>query len=248
MKYVNKLTPRLVPGRNGPKRRGRGRIPDEPIFLRQGDLDGACGYYCLLMALIALGLFRRSEVLDLDVRKPVKALARIRASARPHYFSGTGTKTLQKLLSPVKDALQVGITNGKDNKVRDFVVEHLARGDFVVLGMENVRQELAHWVLAVGMSGTRTRGEFKPTRFLLLDPDVNGPGVSAGTAQSTCRPPPRTVNYGACAKSKADNGWRVSMVRLRSASKMKPSADSGRFGILRRRRMLRWLRAVFSAG
>lgn len=175
MKYVNKLTPRLVPGRNGPKRRGRGRIPDEPIFLRQGDLDGACGYYCLLMALIALGLFRRSEVLDLDVRKPVKALARIRASARPHYFSGTGTKTLQKLLSPVKDALQVGITNGKDNKVRDFVVEHLARGDFVVLGMENVRQELAHWVLAVGMSGTRTRGEFKPTRFLLLDPDVNGP-------------------------------------------------------------------------
>ena len=51
----------------------------------------------------------------------------------------------------------MGITNGKDNKVRDFVVEHLARGDFVVLGMENVRQELAHWVLAVGMSGTRTR-------------------------------------------------------------------------------------------
>jgi hypothetical protein len=163
--------PAAGPRTQWPQTQGPRAHPDEPIFLRQGDLDGACGYYCLLMALIALGLFRRSEVLELDVRKPVKALARIRASARPHYFSGTGTKTLQKLLSPVKHALQVGITNGKDNKVRDFVVEHLARGDFVVLGMENVRQELAHWVLAVGMSGTRTavslnrRGFFSSTRM-----------------------------------------------------------------------------------
>lgn len=92
-----------------------------------------------------------------------------------YYFSGTHTVTLKKLLAPLRHALDVSITNGQDNKVRDFALDHLARGRFVVLGMENLREHLAHWALAVGVSGSRRRDRFKPARILLIDPDVERP-------------------------------------------------------------------------
>ena len=83
--------------------------------------------------------------------------------------------TLKKLLAPLRNLLDISIVNGQDNKVRNFALEHLARGRFVVLGMENFREHLAHWVLAVGVSGNRRSDGFEPARILLIDPDVERP-------------------------------------------------------------------------
>jgi hypothetical protein len=33
--------------------------PEEAVHLRQGDMDGACGPYALVMAMIAMGLAKR---------------------------------------------------------------------------------------------------------------------------------------------------------------------------------------------
>ncbi len=175
MKRINRSTSRLVPRWSSPKRGRRAGKTAEPIFLRQGDLDGACGFYCLLMALIALGIFRRREVLELETSRKHACLARIKTNARMYYFSGAGTRTLKKLLAPLNDTLDVSIINGQDNKVRDFALDHLAHGRFVVLGLENFREHLAHWALAVGVGGAKRCNRFKPARILLIDPDVERP-------------------------------------------------------------------------
>ena len=127
------------------------------------------------MALIALGIFERREVLDLENSRKRGCLARIKARARMYYFSGAGTMTLKKLLAPLKKTLDVSIINGQGNKVRNFALEQLARGRFVVLGLENFREHLAHWALAVGVNGSRGRHDFKAARILLIDPDVERP-------------------------------------------------------------------------
>jgi hypothetical protein len=127
------------------------------------------------MALMALGLFHRKEVLETRLRHGYSRLARIKTSARTYYFSGAGTMTLKKLLAPVRREVEVEIINGKDNRIRNFVLDHLGRQRFVVLGMENRRQNLAHWALAMGVSGVKRRGRFIPRHILLLDPDVERP-------------------------------------------------------------------------
>ena len=45
---------------NGPVSAASGEL----VHLRQGDLDGACGPYCLFSALITLGLLQRDDLLE----------------------------------------------------------------------------------------------------------------------------------------------------------------------------------------
>jgi hypothetical protein len=140
------------------------------------------------MALIALGIFSRREVLELETSRKNACLARIKTRARLYYFSGAGTMTLKRLLAPLKKSLDVSIINGRDDKVRNFVLEHLARGRFVVLGLENFREHLAHWALAIGVSGSSRRDRFKPARILLIDPDVERPRRTSWNSEIDIEP------------------------------------------------------------
>ncbi len=54
------VSPLLTVSPEGPRSSKTG----DQIHLRQGELDGACGPYCIISALIALGLMRRSNVLE----------------------------------------------------------------------------------------------------------------------------------------------------------------------------------------
>src|SRR5262249_187368 len=79
------------------------------------------------------------------------------------------TVTLTRLLAPLKNALDVTMTNGADEQAKNFVLEYLARGHLVIVGMQSFREQLAHWALAVGVGGSNAR---QPSRILLVDPDV----------------------------------------------------------------------------
>src|SRR3954465_15318605 len=78
----------------------RGRY--QPVFVQQGDLDGACGTHCLFMALMAMRAMPRSQFFRMGTRKVGADLRRLWRLAQSFYFSGTDCSDFKRLLELVK--------------------------------------------------------------------------------------------------------------------------------------------------
>ena len=169
MYLVTRVHPNVVATKHGPAVSMRGRRGPQPIHLRQGQIDGACGPHCVLMALMALRVVRRGWVIDWPATAPHAVKTALRLTSK-WYFSGTDVRNLAQLLKPLHRSVTTRVSKASHSAVIPFILENLAEERLVVVGVKNGANRLDHWTLVVGVAGVQKREHFTPQHFLLLDP------------------------------------------------------------------------------
>lgn len=136
----------------------------DKVHLRQGDMDGACGPYCLVMAMLARNQLGRRQAKGLA---PVDARTRygqLMAALERHETLirvGTTGADLLELLSVISDK-EFRVERGSGTRMVELTRRHLEENIPVVLGFHGRKgSDIRHWGLAVGMS---------EDAFFLLDP------------------------------------------------------------------------------
>lgn len=146
---------------------------EQLVHLHQGDLDGACGPYAVLMGLLALGLVKRDDVTGwgaVDRRTTVgKLIARMSEGHSTLFREGTNLRDLTNLVGEIfRTNLEVIPFDGSGVDCRSFVHKHILAGNPVVLGLQ--WEDKGHWVLVIGLAVHVDGTERKWCRFLILDP------------------------------------------------------------------------------
>lgn len=133
---------------------------NEAIHLRQDDMDGACGPYCVVMALLVLGHIRHDELSPkkIDFRTRVGRLLREIWTLGPMVVNGTPTKKMQNLVKAHNCAIS-NTTTGTGSNLFPLIIEALNESKPVILDISGAGLE--HWTLAIGYS---------ETHIYLLDP------------------------------------------------------------------------------
>lgn len=157
---------------------------EQLVHLHQGDMDGACGPYALLMGLLSLGVVRRDDVTSWGApnkrTSTGKLLARMNRAGSTLFREGTGLNDLNELLRGLfPNDLVVTSFAGSGTECRDFVSAHALAGHPVVLGLHGT--EVAHWVLVVGLDCQLEKvngAKREICRFLVLDPSDPPSAVS----------------------------------------------------------------------
>lgn len=144
--------PALRAGTQGPM------VGRQRVLLRQGENDAACGYHCVLMALMLHGLvFRRS--LDSDTTD--SRLQAVRNMGQLHYFQGCSVQVMRAMVQPYADVLACKELR---RNVVQRTVQALEAGQVCLVAFST--EHYGHWVLAVGVA--YEAGE--PRDLLVLDP------------------------------------------------------------------------------
>jgi hypothetical protein len=100
--------------------------------------------------------------------RPISATWR---KANGRWFGGLFAGGLVNVLKPVANSVSIKISRATDKKLLHFVVDQLAKERFVIVGIQNAKAGVYHWVLAVGYGVKRERALFQPQRIYLLDPN-----------------------------------------------------------------------------
>jgi hypothetical protein len=158
-------------------------IDGASVHLRQGDLDGACGPYCLAMALIAFGLAERDELIAGRYhgnRRFAKFLRSLEQDKGRHLFrKGTTRDDFQKAIDQAfrrhVSLSYLSDHNAPSINFRDFT-EWFLKSDAgvspVILAIDFGKENAGkHWVLVVGWEETEDGG----SSFLVLDPGGSPP-------------------------------------------------------------------------
>ncbi|HHF0294284.1 hypothetical protein [Pseudomonas aeruginosa] len=157
----------------------------ELIHLRQGDLDGACGPYCMVSALIALGLMTRKSAKNMDRWDGRTREGRFRDALYAFGVlssEGTNGDDLQWLTDHFKGVgLQARYVEGVKKQVFNNVADAIESGDMPIIGVEWPGGG-GHWMLAVGYQGAMIEDELQLTHLLCLDPNQELPKVSLWNA------------------------------------------------------------------
>lgn len=156
----------------------------ELVHFRQGDLDGACGPYSLLMALVTKGVISRSDAVNLDSIDGRKRLGRFRN--RLLAFGGLiceGTDTHD--LSWLSDCFRTYVTAqnifGTTRSLTEDLVKAIDTGSAPIIGVEWGAGD-GHWLLVIGYQKKMAQPSDVITHLLCLDPFVEGPVVSLWNA------------------------------------------------------------------
>ncbi|MCY1293414.1 hypothetical protein D9M68_330390 [compost metagenome] len=161
----------------------------EAVHFRQGDLDGACGPYSLLMALVANGIIRRYEASYMGLHDGRTKLGRFynRLTEFGGLISnGTDEFQLDWLAECFGRHIEIDIFEGNTRSMLEQLVEAVRKGHSSIVGV-NWPGGDGHWLLVVGYQGrvvgkgTDSRA-ISCTHLLCLDPFVEAPKVSLWNA------------------------------------------------------------------
>lgn len=149
-------------------------ISEDLIHLRQGELDGACGPYCLVSALIALGLMDRNNIQN--------NMGNWKGNTRDGRFrdalyafgvwtnEGTHGEDLLWLTDFYKrKGLEAYHVNSNKKEVFATVCEELSEKAISIIRVDWINGG-AHWLLVVGYQYTETEEGTQATHLLCLDP------------------------------------------------------------------------------
>ena len=161
----------------------------EKIHLRQGELDGACGHYSMMMALLMLGLQKRDDAWQLlsfnhDSRTKLGKFAK--SIKTENFFSGTSPEDIKGIINTAfKNKLETEVSEGTGVEIRKFVIDNLNDDNPVMLGLEF--KGGAHWVIVVGLDYQDEEEGKELLNFLVLDPSGSAPTFSAWNGVVTAR-------------------------------------------------------------
>lgn len=145
---------------------------NDQVFLQQGTMDGACGPYCIFMALIILGVVNFEEATNLWVIDKRTRIGKLVKGMRAHstlFEAGTHLNELETLIQQsFKAEIVVDINIGKGKSVIDYTIQNLKTNKPVVVGV--IGKGLSHWLLAIGFEEDENG---VATKILFLDPSGN---------------------------------------------------------------------------
>jgi len=125
------------------------------VHLRQGDMDGACGPYCVVMSLLARKTAKREEFIPLngiDYRTRAGKLLKELRTSDPMVLSGMDIKKLQELFTAHNTASSE-VEVGSSKQLLSSATNAIKDGLPVILGIKSRKSdELDHWTLAIGAS------------------------------------------------------------------------------------------------
>ncbi len=136
------------------------------LHLKQGELDGACGTHCALMALMMFGIIKRDELEGLSQVR-TKPLSKLWAQTAPFYFSGINAYQLKSVVSVFDDLVSCQVL-GRD--LIEQTIERLKTDAVCILAINN--DDFKHWVLVVGYGGKSLDKSGSAETLLILDPDI----------------------------------------------------------------------------
>ena len=144
------------------------------VFFRQGHADGACGPYCLFMALLIMGETNSDMVSNLwrvDHRTRFGKLIKAMNTNKFHTLFSAGSN-LNDLKILIKDSynstVHTNINTEQNEKLINFVIEELKQNKPTIVGVAGA--ELDHWLLAIGYEVNENEDY---TKILFLDPSGN---------------------------------------------------------------------------
>lgn len=158
----------------------------DTVHFRQGDLDGACGPYCLFMLLVALGLLRRADCLDISSWKGSSREGKFRDALMAFgVLSSDGTygHDLEWLVSFFKaQKLKAKSLPGSKKEMFAEAVQAIDNGELAIVGVR-LEGGGGHWLLVVGYQGVEDEnGTLQATHLLCLDPGAETPKVALWNA------------------------------------------------------------------
>lgn len=160
------------------------------LHLRQSHLDGACAHHVLAMALIAMGLVKRSAVLNMSHRRYGHA-AGLYAALADHWMDGAYAADVVDAIQQLDLPLAMDWIDGFDRGVDRFAVDALMLGRLVMLAYER-SQHNRHWVLGIGCGGTVAGRQHQVDTLLTLDPSLDALPFAIGNGQFKTA---RTVDF-----------------------------------------------------
>ncbi|EKT4456798.1 hypothetical protein ACF8Q9_13385 [Pseudomonas sp. TYF_15] len=160
------------------------------VHLRQGEMDGACGPYCVVMTLIALGVMSRDQARSLDSFDGRTRLGRFRENLMAFgalategtdgfdvswlvdVFKHVGVVTTVLDVAPRRKTTIRNIADAVDNR------------KIPIVGVEWYCGQAGHWLLVIGYQGYKANDddELQITHLLCLDPTSEAPRVSLWNA------------------------------------------------------------------
>jgi hypothetical protein len=164
------------------------------IHMQQGDIDGACGPYSILMALIIKGCVKITD----DEKKVDKALKSF--GANPLIRKGTVVNELNKFIDIINGKFSLRKIQGKDDKLFQKIISYLNTDEPVMIGLPG------HWSLAIGYEAWDPQvisiddkdASFKIVnvdRLYLLDPSIRSPNGTYWNAVLTRKAKYRGKTY-----------------------------------------------------
>ena len=183
------VSPWLSVSPNGPVTCAHPRAHDY-VHLRQGEMDGACGPYCVAMTLIALGVMSREQAQSLDsydgrtrlgpFRESLLAFGALVSEGTDDFdvswlvdvFKHAGVVTEVLDAAPRRQTTIRNIADAVDNRKIPIVCVDWDDG------------LAAHWLLVIGYQGYQANDddELQITHLLCLDPTSDAPRVSLWNA------------------------------------------------------------------
>lgn len=183
-------------------------LGNDLVHLRQGQLDGACGPYCMVSALITLGLMDRHDVQqNMHSWKGSTREGRFRDALYTFGVlssEGTNGEDLLWLTDFYKrKGLEAYHVSGTKTEVFATVCNELESGAIPIVGVEwpSSAGGGGHWLLVVGFQGIETEDDIQLTHLLCLDPGQESPRASLWNAVI------EVFNHDG---SSANNGYRSS--------------------------------------
>lgn len=146
---------------------------NQSVFLQQGSLDGACGPYCLFMALLILDVITYDDAISLWKIKRSTKLGKLIKAMEVHkqlFQAGTYVEDLKEMIEvSFKNEVEVKTNKEGGKKTIQFILQQLKNQNPVIVGVKN--KTISHWLLAIGYE----EFENEIAKILFLDPSENQP-------------------------------------------------------------------------
>lgn len=155
------------------------------VHLRQGDSDGACGPYALMMALLTLGVLERKEITDMNLWDGRSREGKFRNALISHgalISSGTNGEDLANLAQHFRGSgIEAEHVTGSKKQLVSELRDALDRDGIPLIGVSWSKHS-GHWMMVVGHQGYVHEGQYQLTHLLCLDPSTEAPRASLWNA------------------------------------------------------------------
>lgn len=155
------------------------------VHMRQGDADGACGPYALMMGLITLGALEREDVATMGASDGRSRVGRFHNALLEHGALISQGTTIQDLIDLAWHFRGKGISpelvTGNKAELVEVIQEAIENAAVPLISVSWSRLE-GHLMMVVGHQGYESDGYYQPTHLLCLDPGSEAPKASLWNA------------------------------------------------------------------
>ena len=158
----------------------------EPVrpFMKQSDLDAACGIHLVAMIVAIFGLAKPSAMHDM-ARRRYGTAAEIWTTYGHTYFTGVHALEWVQLFGDLELPIEFTSKFEMEGNVDGPAVSWLMAGDLVAIAVASIKHsKTKHWTLGVGVEGAVLSDKTHvPDTLLLLDPSGSEPCFTAHNAR-----------------------------------------------------------------